>query len=1056
MNPLPSRRQSAPAWLYRSLAFLALAVVCLRLSATSVRAGTFTYSTDWLGNTFSAAGTNAHVTDAIQAMAVAPNGTIFTDSYWDEAGGEASIFGAATGGTAAKWTGLMSDLHGWGRSGGEAVATNGTYVYVAMSQAEISDNPAKSGTQAGQPVVNGNNLPQYPVNNSGAPSYLAVTGNTWDCVRRYTLAGAPAPIATYGYGWDKSFTLVSTTESDSQISATANPDGASIGTSSPVMGIAANGSYVFVSDYPNNKIHVYNASTMAPVATWTSIPGPGRLALDGNTGILWVVENTNNNAASSIVGYDAAVTGTPTAKGGSIACGTGHTVGAANALAVDSSSRLLVADNGVFPDTLSQLTAAPYVLYPTPAVARIAVYTTSATSAPVYSYAIGQSVFSGSTPGKVTPLGFQALTGLGVDSTGSLYVSCTGDPHDTGTGAYIRKFASDAASPAQTWQAIGLQFVEGGALDPANLNQYYSTYSGYSMNWANSPATGTGTGTVATWNMTTFNPGAYPTDATTTDVTSDWLIPGASGNNPPVDEYHPMAFEVRDIGGKPFIFTDGEQMGNIFGVMRLNGNVAVPACIFGYNRGGWPSDVPKGKAYFWKDANGDGCMQAGEFTVNINPLGVTLDGKWVDENANLWAVARVTTGTGAGQVVEVTLASPALDSHGVPQYNATTPVVVSAMGTGNVTADTDWTGLVELAYLPASDTMILAGNTTTHTSGATNFYDVIRAYPHWSTATTGNKVAHAWEADGTSWKGLYAIGAYVFASGTVNNVNAVNVYTLSGGVLTGTFTPQGVATTGTNDEDNPINVRILPDGSYAVFQENDLTNAVTMYRWVPPNGNSFHTTNVLDSNSHTLLQATSTANAGQTDQATFAASVATAYANGFGGVVDFDVAGDALTTDPAIVANYASGAKTLTIGLTAGSALAAAPLAPPSGTTGATNCLSGPDGTTSPTLGDVTFTMGAVTGGAASEKVTSFSFTYLTETALNGLTVTVTATFSDGTTSVVTGTVNRNTTSPAADTFYGFVAPSGKSIVSVALSSNTTRADTTHLDDVGFVTASVP
>jgi hypothetical protein len=100
--------------------------------------------------------------------------------------------------------------------------------------------------------------------------------------------------------------------------------------------------------------------------------------------------------------------------------------------------------------------------------------------------------------------------------------------------------------------------------------------------------------------------------------------------------------------------------------------------------------------------------------------------------------------------------------------------------------------------------------------------------------------------------------------------------------------------------------------------------------------------------------------------------------------------------------------------------------------------------------------MGAITGGLTNERVTSFAFTYLTETAVNGITVTVTATFSDNSTSVVTRSVNRNTTSPVYDTFYGFVAPSGKWITSVSVVSNTTRGGTTNIDDVGFITSVVP
>jgi hypothetical protein len=259
-----------------------------------------------------------------------------------------------------------------------------------------------------------------------------------------------------------------------------------------------------------------------------------------------------------------------------------------------------------------------------------------------------------------------------------------------------------------------------------------------------------------------------------------------------------------------------------------------------------------------------------------------------------------------------------------------------------------------------------------------------------------------------------------------------------------------------NDTDSMYSIKayLRSNGEYMITKDDYNTSKVVIYRWNPATGPTFHTTNVLDTNSHTLVQGTSTANVGQTDQATFASNVASAYANNAGGVVSFDVSGDALTTAPAIVANYAGGAKSLSIGLTTGCFVDVSPLAPPSGTAGVNNCLSAPDSGTS--LGDVSFTMGNIVGGQANEKVTSFAFTYLTEAVLNGLTVTVTATFSDQSTSTVTRTVNRNTSSPIYDTFFGFVAPSGTSIVSVSLTSNTTRGDTTHIDDVGFITSVVP
>ena len=1029
--------------------FIFLALV---LTAPFSRAQTLNYSTDWLGNTFSAS-SGAHVPNGMDAIAVTSTGTTYVNSWYDEAGGEVSEFS-----TTPSWVSFTGYLHGFGRSGGYAIAVNSTYVYVACSQAEDVANPYTSGTDAGDPLVNGNNLAQYPVNNTGTSgTYSPVTGNYWDGIRRYTLAGADSAIPTYGYLSDESMIIVSTTENDSQVGTSANPDQASIGASAPVLGIAANSSYVWVSDNANNKVHIYNASTMAPVATWT-IPAPGKMALDSTNNVLWVVENAGNNSSSSIVGYNATITSTPTIStvGGTIACGTGQTVGAPNALAVDSSHRLVIGDNGVYPESISEGAAAPYVMYPKPDIGQIEVYTTGGTN-PVYSYTFGASVFSGSTPGKVTALGFHGITGLGFDSSGDFYVSCTGDPHDVGSGTYLRKFASDASGAAETWQITGLQFCGGGSLDPANLNQFYSSYSGYSFNWANNPLSGVGTGTAATWNMDLFNPGLYPTDKTTTDLTSDWLIPGNAGDNAPLDEDHPMVFEVRDIGGKPFLFTDAMNMGDMLGVMRMNGNVAVPAVLFGYDREGWPADATKGQVFTWTDTNGDGCMQASEFTINSTPIAdMTLCGKWIDDNANIWTCGRLTSGSSYGEINEVPLnTTTPLNSYGVPQYNMTAPVNKWVAGTNNVTNDTDWTGLVEIAYQPATDTMIVAGNTTSHNSGATNVFEVVRAYNNWSTASTTAKVSHAWEADGTLWKGLYEEGGYVFVSQAVNNVNTISVYAIGTGTYEGAFTPSSsISTTGLNDEDNPINVRLLSDGTYAVFQENDLTNNLVIYRWTPPGHGDFPTTNVVDANGYTQVQATSTSIADQTNQTTFASNLATAFSDNFGGVAELYSSSGTLTSAPALVASYGGG-KTLTIGLTTGTTLATSPLDPPSGTDSEINCLSAPNSGSS--LGDETFTMGAITNGASGEAVTSFSFTLLAQTTLDGIGVTVTATFSGGGTSTVTQTISRDRggNPPDADVFYAFVAPAGQSITSVALTSNTSRGDTIYLSDVGFIT-SVP
>lgn len=84
------------------------------------------YSTSWIGNTFS--GNRKWVQINIEAMYVAPDGTVYTNSIWDEAAKEAGIY---KNGDVA---GYAADLHGWERLGGKAVTANSRYLYVGMSQ----------------------------------------------------------------------------------------------------------------------------------------------------------------------------------------------------------------------------------------------------------------------------------------------------------------------------------------------------------------------------------------------------------------------------------------------------------------------------------------------------------------------------------------------------------------------------------------------------------------------------------------------------------------------------------------------------------------------------------------------------------------------------------------------------------------------------------------------------------------------------------------------------------------------------------------------------------
>ncbi len=190
------------------------------------------YITSWIGNSFG--GGEKWVQIQVSGMYVAPDGTIYTNSLWDEAGREVGIY------RNGDVIGKAEDLHGWGRNGGVAITADKKYIYVAMKQSAIDEK--KDG---------------FPPK-----------GTDWYCVRRYDLNGKPAPFAN-GKGWDKSMLVVSN--------------------NSEVTGLATLGSELFVSDSAANKVRVYDADTMQELRSF-NLAKPGNIAVD-KTGNLWIIQD---------------------------------------------------------------------------------------------------------------------------------------------------------------------------------------------------------------------------------------------------------------------------------------------------------------------------------------------------------------------------------------------------------------------------------------------------------------------------------------------------------------------------------------------------------------------------------------------------------------------------------------------------------------------------------------------------------------------------------------------------------------------------------------------
>jgi hypothetical protein len=248
LNNLFWNRHFHPEKIVNFLLCLTIGFIISYLSTTilwTVNGTTTTsHQTSWIGNSFG--GGKKWVQNNIDAMYVSADGTVYTNSIWDEAGREAGIYKDGNP------VGMLDDLHGWSRSGGKAITVNNKYIYIAMSQGAI-----------------GKTDKDYPPD-----------GKTWYCVRRYQLSGKPAPF-TGGNGWDKSMLIIST--------------------KGEVTGLATTGKELYVSDFAANSIRVFNTETMKEVRSF-SVARPGKITIDKQEK-LWVVKSKNDGNSAEIIRY---------------------------------------------------------------------------------------------------------------------------------------------------------------------------------------------------------------------------------------------------------------------------------------------------------------------------------------------------------------------------------------------------------------------------------------------------------------------------------------------------------------------------------------------------------------------------------------------------------------------------------------------------------------------------------------------------------------------------------------------------------------------------------
>lgn len=217
--------------------------------------------TSWIGNTYG--GAQKWVQQDIHAMAVTPDGTVFTNVPWDEGGGNA---GEYRNGELIRYA---MHTHGWGNMGGEAVAANSRYLFIGMAVANEGGHLVDAQT--------------WPPKGS---QWLGVSRRTRTDIGQ----GAPFEGGKGGKGG---------TIKDSFLVVTEIPDNAK----DSLPGMCADETHLYVTDPASSQIKVYNAETMLPIASW-KIDLAGPLALDRN-GTVWMLRPWAKDKPATFVRFNA-------------------------------------------------------------------------------------------------------------------------------------------------------------------------------------------------------------------------------------------------------------------------------------------------------------------------------------------------------------------------------------------------------------------------------------------------------------------------------------------------------------------------------------------------------------------------------------------------------------------------------------------------------------------------------------------------------------------------------------------------------------------------------
>ena len=440
-------------------------------------------------------------------------------------------------------------------------------------------------------------------------------------------------------------------------------------------------------------------------------------------------------------------------------------------------------------------------------------------------------VFAGPVPGRVGPLRFCGITGVGLDAAGNVYVGQNRiGPHATGYAVSGGILESYKQSGERNWVLHSLEFVDCADVDPASLGEktldVYTKLAHYKVDLSKPNG--------QQWDYVgaTLDFVRYPEDDRFVTANDNVDIRSAAW--------------VRRIRGRKFLFvtTMFSTRLNVYRFDDAHGEIAIPC-------GRLDND------HVWRDANANGKVDDGETLTGPGVPAPLWMSYWVDAKGDVW---QTTDGSGKTGVRHFTFVD--FDAHGSPVWNYDAAKFTAEIGD---LGPAPLNQLYRLQYDADADTMYLTGysgakDAPTHnlfpghgynTPGyATKFLGpYVARYDGWLAGnrkpTWAVRIPYAGPNHDNTHANAIAFsiaGDYVFIGyeGLFDDANSgrLQVYDARDGDYVGTIRagPESGNILGAMDIPYGVRAVKLPGGGggeYLIFSEDDWHAKVLMYRWKP-------------------------------------------------------------------------------------------------------------------------------------------------------------------------------------------------------------------------------